>query len=54
MKQSDNVLEISHVSPDTSRETAAPQQQSNGPFFCIRLTVFVSVLRDVVITSQVK
>ena len=40
------------VSPDTSRDGDATdwwlQQQSNGPAFCIQLTVSVSVLHDVI------
>jgi len=44
-----NVLKMSAVSPDTSRETATPltwlQQQSNGPAFCIRLAVCFSAAR---------
>jgi len=56
MKTPQNVLKMSTVSPDTSRETDGDttdwwlQQQSNGSAFSIQLglTVSVSVLRDVI------
>jgi len=52
MKTSQNVLNMSTVSRDTNRDGDATdwwlQQQSDGETFCIRLTVFVSVLQDVI------
>ena len=54
------VLKMSTVSPDTSRETAAPLTggcNNNGMVpaaFCVRLTVSVSVLQDVIIIKRLR
>jgi len=50
MKTRQNVLKMSTVSPDTSRETATPLTDgcNNHQAVSIRLTVSVSVLQDVI------